>query len=136
MDVVVIPDTTNGGARLVLYREADGTVPVIDWLDDLPRRARAKVFVRLEALAFRWHALRPDESAPLRDGLHELRVRHSGAGYYIYFFRFGLGSIVLAGAVTAKARDRRGPAVESALNRKRCFEADPRAHTFAPEPQS
>ncbi len=130
---MTLPDTTGGGAKLVLYRELDGTVPVVEWLDGLPSRARAKVFVRLEKLAARWQALGPTETTPMRSGLHELRVRHSGLGYYVYYFRFGLASIVLVAGNTRKPRGRRVPAVDVALDRKRRFELDPCPHTFRPE---
>ncbi len=125
---------TDGGAKLVLYCEEDGTVPVVEWMDGLPPRARARVFVRLERLAARWYALGPKETTLIRDGFHELSVRHAGLGYFVYYFRFGLASIVLVGADTRKLRGRRVPTVDVAFDRKRRFELDPRAHAFKPEP--
>ena len=36
--------------EVVLYREIDGSVPLRDWLDRLPAKARDKCFVTLERL--------------------------------------------------------------------------------------
>jgi hypothetical protein len=38
-------------ADVVLYREADGTVPLLEWLDSLPSKAVARCRVRIERLA-------------------------------------------------------------------------------------
>ncbi len=109
------PDT-DGGAKLVLYGEEDGTVPVLDWFDGLPPRARAKVYVRLERLAARGLRAGRGEVKMLHHGLYELRSRHVGVGYFVYLFRHGLASIVLVHGLAAKPK-RNLEAVEVSLAR-------------------
>ena len=44
--------------KVVFYREEDGTVPVLDWLDGLPDKVKAKCRVRIERLKVLGHELR------------------------------------------------------------------------------
>ncbi len=46
-----MPQTT-----VILYRDTDGTVPVLDWFDELPTRAQDKRRVKIERLRERGHA--------------------------------------------------------------------------------
>ena len=55
--------------------------PLLAWLDDLPPKIRDKCIVRIERLAQLGHELRRPEADLLRDGIHELRVRHQGVHY-------------------------------------------------------
>ena len=73
--------------KVVFYREEDGTVPVLDWLDGLPDKVKAKCRVRIERLKGLGHELRRPEADYLRDGIYELRVgyRASTIGCYISF---------------------------------------------------
>jgi hypothetical protein len=64
--------------RLILYRNDDGSVPLLEWLEGLSPKARAKCRVRLERLAELGHELRRPEADTLRDGIHELRAKDAG----------------------------------------------------------
>ena len=54
--------------RVVLYREADGTIPLLDWLDSLPPKVREKCLFRIQRLAELGHELRRPEADLLRMG--------------------------------------------------------------------
>ena len=69
--------------KVVFYREADGTVPVLEWLDGLPPQAIAKCRVKLERLRELGHELRRPEADFLRDGIYELRTRFQKVNYRI-----------------------------------------------------
>ena len=64
--------------RVILYREADGTVPVLKWLATLPAKGKAKCQERLEALRDFGHELRRPHADYLRDGIYELRAKWGG----------------------------------------------------------
>jgi hypothetical protein len=67
---------------VVFYKEAEGDVPVLDWLKRLRRSdqlAYAKCIASIERLAEFGHELRRPLADFLRDGIHELRIR-KGAG--------------------------------------------------------
>jgi hypothetical protein len=60
------------------YREADGSAPVLDWLDELAvgdRRAFLKCRELIERLGLFGHELRRPTADLLRDGVYELRAR-------------------------------------------------------------
>jgi len=114
--------------EVVLYREEDGCVPLVDWLEAVPQRPRAKciaAMVRLEELG---HELRRPEADYLRDGLYELRVRYQSVNYrLLYFFHGRVVAVVSHGCTKEKAVPKRE--IEIALQRKLRFEHDPEKHT-------
>lgn len=115
--------------QVVLYREEDGTVPLLDWLDRLIPRVRAKCLVRIERLTELGHELRRPEADLLKDGIHELRVALSGQNYRILYFFHGNTAAVLSHGLV---KERRVPPIEieKAVSRKRKFIADPERHTY------
>ncbi|MBI4557689.1 MAG: type II toxin-antitoxin system RelE/ParE family toxin [Candidatus Hydrogenedentes bacterium] len=114
--------------HVVFYREADGAVPVLEWLDGLPEKALDKCVVRIERLAELGHELRRPEADYLREGIYELRTHFQMVNYRILYFLHRRGTAVLVHALTKKeeipARD-----IELAVRRKRRFEAEPKRHT-------
>ena len=74
--------------KIQVYRAKNGTVPLKEWLVNLQKmdkRAFAKcvaMILRLEQLG---HELRRPESAPLRDGIHELRTRVGTVNYRLLY---------------------------------------------------
>lgn len=114
--------------KVVLYREANGMVPLLEWLDSLPSKAVAKCRVRIERLAELGHELRRPEADFLRDGIYELRVGLAGRNYRILYFFHGRAVAILSHGLV---KERAVPIkeIEEALARKRKFEADPKKHT-------
>lgn len=114
--------------RVVLYREADGTVPLLEWLATLPEKARLKCRLRLQRLTELGHELRRPEADLLRDGIHELRVGLQGVNYrMLYFFHGNAAAVVSHGLVKAAAVPPK--AIDWAVERKKKFEQDPARHT-------
>ena len=72
--------------EVILFSAADGSVPVLAWLDQLPAKAQDKCIVKIERLAARGHELRRPEADYLRDGIYELRVSLQGVRYRILYF--------------------------------------------------
>ena len=73
--------------QIVLYQEADGTCPVVDFFRAVSERVRAQARQRLELLAEHGHQLRRAHAAYLEDEIYELRW-HTGRVQYriLYFF--------------------------------------------------
>lgn len=119
-----------GRIQVVMYREEDGSVPFLDWFDDLPEKAQDKCRVRLERLAALGHELRRPEADYLRDNIYELRVRLRNANYrMLYFFHERAMAVLSHGVV----KEHRVPPneIDRAAERKRQFDSDPTRHTFA-----
>ncbi len=114
--------------KIVLYREDDGIVPLLDWLDTIPDKARDKCVVRLERLRDLGHELRRPEADFLRDGIYELRAALQGINYRILYFFHGREAVVLSHGLV---KDRAVPPkeIERAIARKQKFEAAPTHHT-------
>jgi phage-related protein len=116
---------------VVFFKESDGSVPVLQWLEDLRRRnekAFAKCMVRVERLEQVGHELRRPEADILRDGIYELRARQGTVQYRILYFFHGKCVVVLTHALT---KEERVPDAEiaRAVKRMRIFESNPTAHT-------
>ena len=117
--------------KVVFYKEDDGSVPILDWLDSLQERALDKCTVRIERLAELGHELRRPEADLLRNGIYELRIGLQHVNYRIlYFFHGRVAAVISHGLV----KEDRVPAkeIEKAMERKRKFEADPERHTHEP----
>src|ERR1039458_7868107 len=114
--------------RVVLFRDADGTVPLFDWLDDLPKKAVVKCRLRLERLQALGHELRRPEADLLRDGIYELRASHQGVNYRIlYFFHHNIAAVVSHGLI--KERVVPPAEIDRAIRRCGMYLADPTRHT-------
>src|SRR4051794_40661670 len=88
---------------VVFYRDDDGSVPVLEWIDGLVLKARLKIFVRLERLRELGHELRRPEADLLRDEIHELRISLNHVQYRIlYAFHTETQSVREAEAKTIK----------------------------------
>ena len=112
---------------VVLFREEDGSVPVIDWLNGLPPKAQDKCLAALRRLAALAHELRRPIADYLRDDIYELCVGLRGVNYRIlYFFHGQTAAIVSHGLVKEKVVPSKE--IEKAIRRKKVFEADPVAH--------
>ncbi len=113
---------------VLIYCEADGTVPLLEWMDAMGVKAREKCLVRIERLRALGHELRRPEADLLKEGIHELRASYQGVHYRLLYF-FDGPRVVLSHGVT---KERQIPAREIALaaRRKRLFEQDRIRHTY------
>src|SRR6266699_4020579 len=75
--------------RLLYYREEDGTVPIIEWLAALPRKAHAKCLAYLARLESEGHELWRPIADYLRDSIYELRpsLRRRPVSYPLFLSR-------------------------------------------------
>ncbi|MCS6287288.1 MAG: type II toxin-antitoxin system RelE/ParE family toxin [Nitrospira sp.] len=118
--------------RVVFYREREGNVPVLEWLDTLPAKIQDKCVVKIERLRELGHELRRPEADLLRDGIYELRIGREGMNYrMLYFFHGRVAAVLTHGLV--KEREVPVKDIQRALERKRLFERDPQAHTYREE---
>src|SRR6059058_4258636 len=107
--------------KVVFYKEDDGSVPILDWLDSLQERALDKCRVRIERLEELGHELRRPEADLLRDGIYELRVGLQHVNYrMLYFFRGRIAAVISHGLV--KEAEVPAKEIEKAIERKQRFE--------------
>ena len=73
--------------EVLFYREPeDDSVPLLQWLEDLPMKVQAKCVERIDHLGELGHELRRPEADFLRDGVYELRASYQGVHYRMLYF--------------------------------------------------
>ena len=115
-----------------LFQDEDGTVPLLDWLDQVPEKVCMKctrAVARLSQLGFELHVGRRKEAAYLGNGLYELRVRHGSVNYRMLYFFYGKEAIVVTHGLQ-KERKVPNREINLALRRKRAYEENPERHTY------
>ena len=118
--------------HVVFYREDDGSVPLLDWLDGLTESALAKCTAKIERLSELGHELRRPEADYLRDEIYELRIGLQGINYRILYFFHGRTAAVLSHDLV-KERRVSPREIELAIKRKQRFVKNPEAHTHEEE---
>lgn len=118
--------------RIVFYQEADGDVPVLEWLDGLSEAAYIKCIARIELLQEYGHDLRRPCAAPLEDGIYELRAQRGRVNYRLLYFFHGKQAVVLAHGCTKERKVSRAD-IERARRRRERFRKNPESHTYREE---
>jgi len=119
--------------RVLLFREQDGTVPLRDWLDDLDERPRLRCLALLAQLEQFGHELRRPAAENLGGGIYELRGKVENVNCRMLYFFHGRHVVVVSHGFTKQRAKVPKNEFNTALRRKREFEANPRQHTFQPE---
>lgn len=122
-----VPET-----RIVFYRTADGTVPVLEWLIALQNthpRAYAKCVAAMFRLRDLGHELRRPEADTLRSGISELRVKFGHVHYRLLYAIHNRTTAVLAHALT---KEDRIPVqdIDLAVARIKAFARNAAQHTY------
>lgn len=113
---------------VVLFRDDDGSVPVLEWFEELPTKVQDKCRLRIERQAELGHELRRPEADYLRDGVYELRLRHQSVNYRILYFFHGNQAAVLSHGLR-KEREVPAREIDLAVQRKAKFATDPQGHS-------
>lgn len=86
--------------ELELYSTEDGKEPVAEFLDSLDRKMNAKLIGLMELLEEKGTELREPYSAPLEDGIFELRCKlGSNITRALYFFYVGKRIVITNGFI-------------------------------------
>jgi len=114
--------------EVILFKEDGDKVPLVAWLESVPKKPRAKCLAALARLEEFGHELRRPEADYLRDDIYELRVRFQSVNYrMLYFFHGRTVAVVSHGCTKERAVPKRD--IDAAIKRKERFEADPNKHS-------
>jgi len=110
--------------QVIFFRDEQGRIPLLDWLDSLPDKARLKCLARLQRLEALGHELRRPEADYLRDGVYELRASYQGVHHRMLYFFHKTDAIVVSHGLQ---KEREVPATEinRAIERKRNMSVRP-----------
>jgi len=114
-----------------LFRRADGTVLVDEWLEKQEPKVRYKcigAIERLGQMGYELCIIPGREAASLGHGLYELRVRYGSVNYRILFFFHGREVVVLTHGFT-KERQVPPKQIRLAMRMKAEYEVDPESHS-------
>jgi phage-related protein len=93
-----VSDRPAGGWTIGFYREDDGSLPVMSWLDGLPEAVRGKIIARIDLLREGGPALDYPYTSQIEGRLRELRLRVGKTRYRVlYFFDEQRTAILLHG---------------------------------------
>ena len=118
--------------EVYFYRDEGGSLPLVQWLDALPRKVRLKCLVRISRFAELGNDLRRPEADYLRNGIYELRASHQGVHYRLLYFFAGRAVVVLSHGIT-KEREVPNKEIDRAIQREEQVEADFKGYAFKPE---
>jgi phage-related protein len=119
--------------RVVFYREDDGSVPTVEYLNTLPSKAQDKLIKKIESLMKLGQQLRRPEADYLRDDIYELRTQLRNVQYRLLYFFYGTESEKNLMAVishgTTKRKSVPPKEIDRAIWRRRNFFSSPQRHT-------
>jgi len=121
--------------QVLLYREEDGSIPVLDWLRQLQRtnrRAFDKCLFLIDVLEQFGRELRRPRADFLRNGVYELRTEVAGVHYRLLYGFVGKDIALVAHGLAKRARVP-GRDIDLAVLRLKRFRRAPRKHTAARE---
>jgi len=113
---------------VIFFSEADGTTPLLEWVDDLPSKVQDKCIVKIERLVEMGYELRRPEADLLRDGIYELRIAFRSLQYRILYFFHENMAVISHGL--KKESEVPGKDIEIALKRREMFKHNPQLHTY------
>ena len=108
--------------EVVFYETAKGRAVVREWLDQLGRKARAKVDMVLGLVASEGPDLRRPYSAPVEGAIRELRAKAAGRHHrLLYYFRESSHAVIVLGFIK-KSRAIPPKEIETAIERMKDLE--------------
>ena len=114
---------------VVFFEDHQNAIPVLNWLDGLPRKVQNKCFVRIERLEELGHELRRPEADLLDQGIYELRIRYQSVNYRILYAFHQNEAVLLHGLTKERAVSERD--LKIAISRLNVFREDPSSHTYS-----
>jgi phage-related protein len=114
--------------QIRFFRESDGSVPLVEWLDRLSDRAEMKCRVKLDRLAELGHEIRRPEADYLQHGIYELRATLEGVHYRMLYFFVDRWAVVVSHGIVKEDRVPRRE-IDLAILRRALVEQNPMRHT-------
>jgi len=117
--------------EVLIYCKENQTAPLIEWLDGQQAKVQDKALARIDLLHEQGHELRRPVADILRDGIHELRIKHLRVNYRVLYGFAGKRAVLLGGLT----KERRVPDkhIDTAAERLERFMHAPEKHTYSEE---
>ena len=90
--------------RVDYYQSERGESPIVDFLDALSEKARAKCLSYIDLLEERGNSLPRNYVSKIADNIWELRPEFGGTEYHFFYFTFVEDNLVILSAITKKTQ--------------------------------
>lgn len=114
--------------EIILFKDDDGSVPLIEWLEEQSEKVRIKCLARIEELQERGYELRRPTADFLERGIYELRVK-VGTVHYRIFYAFCGRNVVLLSHGCTKEKFVPQKEIDRAIENLNKYRRNPIAHS-------
>ena len=114
---------------IVIYKEADGSVPLIEWLKKQTPKVQDKCIALIELLASRGHELRRPYADYLDRGIYELRPTVKHVQYRVLYCFVGRNVVLLTHGLV-KTREIPARQIDKAIEYREKFVDNPQRHSY------
>lgn len=119
-------------ADIIIYQERDGSVPLIEWLDNVPEKVQDKCFEKMERLEELGYDLRRPHCDILEQGIYELRARWQNVHYRMLYGFVGKNIVLVSHGCSKRKKVPKKEIRRAVMNIKN-YTRDPKAHTYRGE---
>ena len=114
---------------IIIYQETNGVSPLLEWLGNVPEKARIKCIAKVERLETFGYDLRRPHCDILKNGIYELRAKYRNINYRILYGFAGENIVLLSHGCTKKEKV---PEIEvkRACKNLAMYHQEPEAHTY------
>jgi len=114
---------------IVIYKEADGSVPLIEWLKKETPKVQDKCIALIELLASRGHELRRPYADYLDRGIYELRPTVKHVQYRVLYCFVGRNVVLLTHGLV-KTQEIPARQIDKAIEYREKFVDNPQRHSY------
>ena len=113
----------------IIYQEANGRSPLIEWLKKQRAKVQDKCIAKVKLLQDCGYELRPPHCRSLRDKIRELRIKHGSVNYRI-LYAFTDQNVVLLTNGCTKEKEVPDEEIERARRYLENYLKNPEVHTY------
>jgi phage-related protein len=112
-----------------IYKESDGSVPLVEWLDGQPEKVQDKFTALIELLGEKGYDLRRPHCDFLESGVYELRARYLNVQYRILYGFVAKSVVLLSHGCTKESKVPKKDIKQAVENLDR-YKSNPGLHTY------
>lgn len=112
-----------------IYQESDGSVPLLEWLDEQPEKVQDKFTALIELLGEKGYDLRRPSCDFLESGIYELRARYLNVQYRILYGFVGRNVVLLSHGCTKESQVPKKD-IKQAIENLQKYRSHPDVHTY------
>jgi hypothetical protein len=114
--------------EITIFKDDDGSIPLVDWLQQQNEKVQIKCLARIEELQERGYELRRPTADLLERGIYELRTKYGTVNYRILYAFHGQNAVLLSHGCTKEKRIPQKE-IDRAVENLNKFKRNPGAHS-------